>query len=85
MKLAIYALRDGKTASFGNSMCLTNDGHAIRSVSDEVNNGRDGNNMLNKHPEDFELFHLGFFETDSGLYDTGTPRSVVQCSELVRK
>lgn len=82
MKYSIYSIRDMKTDQFSNPMCLVNDGHAIRTLSDEM--GKEGV-MFGTHPEDFELFRLGTFDTDTGLYETHTPRSVVLLSELVKK
>lgn len=82
MKYVLYSIRDIKLDSYSNPMCLVNDGHAIRTIGDEMR--RDGN-AFSAHPEDYELFRLGQFDSDTGLYDTHAPKSIVLLSELVRK
>lgn len=84
MKLFLYALRDSKTDQFGNPMAMQAKGQAIRSVADEINR-KDPQNLLSTHPQDFELYELGTYDTDTGVYDTHTPKSVILCSDLVQK
>jgi hypothetical protein len=85
MILKVFALRDVKTASFGTPMFLITEAQAVRSVGDEVNS-KDKSNNLCSHSEDFELFSLGSFDTDTAKFELeSSPRSVVQCSSLVRE
>ncbi len=84
MKLAIFAVRDVKTSQYGNPMFLQADGQAIRSFQDECNRA-DAQNMLYLHPEDFELFKVGWFDTDSGLFETFVPVSVAHAASLKLK
>lgn len=83
MKLKLFAIRDAKTASFGNPIVFQARGQAIRSVSDEVNRRNSGeqSTTLQQHPEDFELFEIGEFDTDTGLI-TQNFESVCSCSDL---
>jgi hypothetical protein len=81
MKMQIFAVRDMKTEQFGNPMFLMTKGHALRSFTDEVNR-KDEQNMLNKHPEDFVLYHLGDYDTESGEFTTMKPTQMVMATEV---
>ena len=59
----IYAVRDAKTEAFSQPFFFLKPGLALRSFGDEVAN-RDSN--LAKHPEDFALFHLGYYDDETG-------------------
>lgn len=83
MKLKIFAIRDQKSDQFGNPMFLVSQGQAVRSVADEINTSDKKGNVLASHPADFELFVLGSYDTDTGIFETHAPRSVMPCSELV--
>jgi len=72
MKMKIYAVRDNATEQYGNAMFMVGHGQAIRSFTDEINN-KANDNMLNKHPADFDLYHLGEYDTDTGEFDTVRP------------
>lgn len=75
MKLFIFAVRDSASDQFGNPMFLISSGQAMRSFTDEVNREAPDNLMF-QHPDDFELFELGEFDTVSGVFDTTRPISV---------
>lgn len=76
MILRIYCVRDRATIQFGNPMFLMSDGQAIRSFTDEINGG-DKNNSLNKHPEDFDLYFCGQFDTETGIFETEIPAQIL--------
>lgn len=82
MKQVILSLRDSKLAEFKSPMFGPTVPAIVRSVQDAVNSKDAGD--LSAHPEDFEVFSLGTYDTDNGLFDTGVPVSVVHCSSLVR-
>ena len=75
MKLLIFAVRDRATDQYGTPMFLISRGQAIRSFSDEVNR-KAQDNQLNQHPEDFDLYQLGEYDTDAGTFRTDTPAQV---------
>lgn len=72
MIINIYAVRDRATDQFGTPMFLVSNGQAIRSFSDEVNRA-DKDNQLFMHSDDFDLFRLGTYDSDSGTFDTVRP------------
>lgn len=65
MDLHCFAIFDSATQAYGRPIFVTARGAAVRSFIDEVNSPREGNN-LNKHPDDFELHHVGFFNEQTG-------------------
>lgn len=75
MRLFIFVVRDRATDSYGNPMFLVSSGQAIRGFTDEINRA-DRENMMYSHPDDFDLYELGSFETDTGLFTTSSPEMV---------
>jgi hypothetical protein len=77
MILLMFAVRDSATDSFGNPMFLVSTGQAIRSFRDEVNRKAEDNHLF-VHPDDFEMFELGSFDTSTGRFALlEAPRSVL--------
>lgn len=81
MKLNVYAIKDSKSDTYGTPMFLQSDGHAIRSFADAINQ-EDNTSLLWKHPEDFDLFHLGTWSPETGIFDTGVPKQKALGREL---
>ena len=67
MILKVVCVRDRATDQFGTPLFMVSIGQAIRSFSDEVNRA-DKDNQLYRHPEDFDLFELGEFDTQKGTF-----------------
>lgn len=68
MKLQIVALRDLAADAFGVPNFVPSLGTAIRSFGDEVGRAAP-DNMLHKHPEHFELYHLGVYDDQNAQLD----------------
>ncbi|WNK13013.1 MAG: nonstructural protein [Microvirus sp.] len=64
MKL-IYAVKDRATDAFWTPMFYLAKGQALRQFQDEVNNPAE-QNPLHKHPDDYDLYHLGAFDDQTG-------------------
>ena len=64
MKYGIFSVRDAKAEAFGQPFFAQQRGLAVRSFSDECERSDSG---LNKHPEDYALFHIGEYDDLSGL------------------
>lgn len=75
MKFVICAVRDRAVDQFNTPFFVAALGQAVRSFSDEVNRVAEGNQM-NMHPEDFDLYTLGSYESDDGSFVTDKPRMV---------
>lgn len=74
-----YAVYDSKAQVFTKPSFSRNDAEVIRSFSDQI--AQEGN-PLNKHAEDFTLFHIGAYDPDQGLFESIEPRSVVTAISL---
>lgn len=73
MKLYCFSVKDRATDAYGSPMFMVATGQAVRSFTDEVN--RDAaDNQLFVHPDDFDLYELGSFDTDAGEFESFSPR-----------
>jgi hypothetical protein len=61
----VCAIRDVKSELFGRPIFTQTTGVAIRQFTDEVNR-KDPDNPLNRHPEDFSLYHIGSYDDNEG-------------------
>lgn len=67
MIYVVCAIRDIKADIFGQPFFQASIGMAQRSFTDSVNS-QEPNNLLAKHPEDFELFHLGTYDDQQAVF-----------------
>lgn len=74
-KQLVFAVRDRAADTFGRPFFDVATGRAIRGFTDEANRAAE-DNQLYKHPEDFDLYSLGSFDDDTGLFDTGVPKMI---------
>jgi len=72
MKLVVCSVRDSATESFDRPMFFVSVGQAIRTFSDEVNRKAE-QNMMNMHPDDYDMYELGSYETETGESETHKP------------
>lgn len=84
MKTLIFCVKDRATNLFGTPMFLMATGQATRSFSDEVNR-KEAGNQLNSHPDDFDLYTLGFFDSDAGAFETFAPELVVRGKDVINR
>lgn len=70
MKLEIVAVKDRALDAFGRPFYVQTIGQAIRSFQDEVNNKE---SEIHKHPEDYDLYHLGTWNDDTGQFTNNQP------------
>lgn len=62
----IFSIRDIKAEQFSQPFFAIAPGAALRGFADGAN-GKD--EVISAHPEDYELWFLGTFETDDGSMD----------------
>ena len=67
MKYVICAVKDAAAQAFARPMFFPSTGVAIRSFCDEINRDEKDNQLFH-HPEDFDLYHLGEFDDNEGLF-----------------
>lgn len=88
MKRVIVAVYDNASQMFGQPFFVTAIGQALRSFTDEVNRPAQ-DNQLYQHPEDFSLYHIGYFEEETAVFtppDEGVgPRRLVRGQEVQQK
>jgi hypothetical protein len=67
MKQIICTVKDRAADAYGRPMFVPSAGVAIRSFSDEINRDNADNQLFN-HPDDFDLYELGEFDDNTGLF-----------------
>lgn len=77
MILQICVVRDSAANCYAAPMFVPSIGIAVRSFGDEVKRV-DANNQLNKHPEDFEMFHLGTYDDNTATFAIGVMKSLAR-------
>lgn len=70
MIYGLYSMRDAKTG-FMAPQCEPNDQAAIRNFHHAVLNS--DQSLLKSHPQDFSLYLVGKFDSDSGIIDLVVP------------
>lgn len=69
MVLNVVAIRDVKMNAFSRPWFVPTIGVAVRSFGDECKRDAADNPMWS-HPEDFELFHIGMFDEETGKLES---------------
>lgn len=64
MRLMMVSVFDKKALAYTQPDMAAQPGQAIRSFSDAVNNPQ---SAFNKHPEDYALYNIGYFDDNTGL------------------
>lgn len=67
MKLTLCTVKDRAADAYGRPMFVPSTGIAIRSFADEINRQAEDNQMYN-HSDDFDLYELGEFDDNTGLF-----------------
>ena len=80
MKHKVFAIHDSKAGAFLPPFILPRVEIAIRTFQDCI---AATDHQFSKHPEDYNLFTLGEWSDDSGMYDVGVPELVVTGLESV--
>lgn len=70
----MFAIYDNKTEAFNAPFFAPTDGAATRMIQDAL---ADPNTQLARHPQDFNLFHVGEFRHHSGqVFGLEAPRNL---------
>lgn len=85
MKYVICSVRDRASNTFGAPFYSVATGAAIRTFMDAVGNKADPQNVMATHPDDFDLYHLGFFVDDHATFELlDHPLQIAVGKEAVR-
>lgn len=80
----VVSVFDRAAQAYGRPFTVPSKGMAIRSFDDEVN--REGSDM-GKHPADYELYELGFFDDQEGKFVTftsGSPELILRAEDVLK-
>lgn len=84
MRMIMCATRDSAVNVYGNPFPCRHTGEAIRGFTDAVNASQPSD--ISNHPDDFELYHVGEFDVDSGiLYPLEQPVMLVRGKDVKNK
>lgn len=83
MKLGIYSMRDRLTGFLQPTFDL-NDAVALRNFEAAILQVRPGN-LLHTNPEDYALYKLGDFDSDSGVLTPMSPLQIATGSAVILK
>lgn len=72
--MKMLAVRDRAIDAFMNPFVVQALGQGIRSFSDEVNNSQ---SPMFSHPDDYDLYHIGDYDSDTGLVVACTPPRMI--------
>lgn len=86
MKLAIITTRDQKANDFGGLATAPNLALALRSWEAQLNDPRHADADQAKFPEDFAMWHLGDYDSETGIITPlERPVQLAVASDLKRK
>nr|QJB20977.1 MAG: nonstructural protein [Microvirus sp.] len=77
----VVAVKDSAVGAFNRPFFVPSIAVATRSFVDEVNRASEDNSM-NRHPDDYELWSLGTFDDESGLFAAGDHRLVARAKDV---
>lgn len=83
MKTILFCIRDAKAVNYGPPFCKGARGEAERDFTTLAN---DEQSQLSKYPEDFDLFEIGEYDTNTGkLTSLDTPKHMMKAVDVVRQ
>lgn len=79
----MFSIRDAKAESFNPPFFHTTHGEAERSFRTAVS---DPKTVFNQYPDDFDMYYVGEFDTNTGKFDVlKTPLHVVKAVQCLPK
>lgn len=81
MEMGIFCVKDRAIDAYGNPMFMQTKGQAVRTFTDEVNRENKESNLY-LHPDDFDLYFLGTYDSQSGSFVTGAPELVCRGKDV---
>lgn len=78
MKYSVYVIRDLKVG-FMSPTVDHNDASAIRNFEHAVKNT---SSLMNSHPEDYTLYRIGEFDSESGMIDGYQPVHIYSAIDM---
>lgn len=82
--MKMFTIKDRAADAFGAPVFFPSTGVAIRSFTDEVNRS-EGNNNLYLHPDDFDMYEIGDFDTDTAMFTSAGMTVVCRAKDVSLK
>lgn len=82
MILQIYSVRDDAIGAFMNPFYTRSRGEALRSFQDAVN---DPKSTFNSHVTDYNLYYLGEYDDNTGIFTPVPPDHVISANNVKMK
>lgn len=79
MKIGIYAMKDNVTG-FAQPSFFAYEAQATRDFAYGVNQP----GLVNFRPEDYSLWYVGTFDSDTGVVESVDPKLLVHATEVVK-
>ena len=79
MKYPIYSIRDAKTGFMSPTVDM-NDPAAVRNFEHALRNSA---SLMNSHPNDYSLFRIGEFDTETGAVTACLPANIADASSVL--
>lgn len=76
MDKLLFSVRDSASQVFAPPFVAPSQGFAMRMFRDAIAD-KNSDNMMSKHPEDFELYIIGSYSEDSGVLTAVSPVTMV--------
>lgn len=85
MIMQIVSVKDSALQAYQQPWFVHTLGAAIRAFGDEVTRG--GDSQMSKHPEDYELYHLGEYDDSNGRFTMleDGPKQIARAKDHISK
>ena len=83
MILCVCSIKDRAAEAFGRPFFVPSLGVALRSFADEVNR-KDAESQIYNHPDDFDLYDLGWFDDSKGMFELHDIPKVIQMGKQAK-
>jgi len=81
MRIPYFSIYDKKSLHYTPIWQAQTFGAAERAFNTAVNSD---SNDYSKYPEDFDLFHVGNFDDETGIFEPCTPQYIVSAIQLLK-
>lgn len=78
----VFSIFDAKAKAFGQPFFAFNGSVAMRTVAAVA---RDGQSLVSKFPEDYQLYHIGQFNDETALLEAVSPTVVCAVVSLTER
>jgi len=80
----VCVIRDSAADAYNIPIFLRSTGVAIRTFTDEVNRAAE-DNPLYRHPDDHDLYMLGSYDQDTGVFTLESPRCLARGRDVAQR